>query len=295
METTSWMENKTIDYMEAIESQKKPLRKFKDEGDGFTVFKNYNHELTEKIRAVKLDDESFTYHDGKCYIHSVVGDQYLCVDKKKKFFTIEKSYYEERRQRDLLNKINNLYPVHEYFNQYFGRYFGNSCIVVSGNSEGEYDDMGKVFYSRSEINFGTDGDIYLNSGYSPGHSIMFCYFDLDGNYVNRDYNIDLTRLFNTKTTPKVKYINKITKAIPRRTYFRSENTWFTDEFAFRLDKCNSNGATEFLLKKELVRKDGRYGNRGTTPFKMPKDAVKVDWKDILEAILPLVEEFGFKF
>lgn len=273
----------------------------KAEEGNYTVFKNHDEELVNKIKAVKIDDDTFPYHgfianSDTCKIDKELPNgKFQCSDEEGNVFTLDKEDIEDAKRTALLNKINNLYPVHKYFHENFG-----TRIRVSGTKEEcDYDDLSKCGYSERRI------DTYTYQGVGAkietGHwvSIMFCYFNEEGNYVNRDYNIDIERTLKEKEPTAEEILKTIAKDIPDVEYGYDEkkDRYFADQFMYTMndftdldqedDKQDHIG---FKLHKSEVRSTGKYGNRGESPVSRPKDVVAKTKADIIERIAPLVDK-----
>lgn len=284
---------------------------------GFTIFKNHDEELVAKIKAVTLDEKTFVNgFNETCTIVSEDEDgQILCInesEKKKKFF-IDKEELEEYRERNLMDKINRLYPVHKHFADNFGTIFGDKTLTIIGSDDEDlgYDDLGKVGYSESDFGLDVTKDsISICKKNSKWSSIMFCHFNKDGNYVNRDYNIDLARYAKAKTPLLKEVISKIEESIPDITYLYDDNKWFSDKFVlcfedyskitkptkgdFDIDDDQEETIIGFELKKEVVRENGTYGNKSTKKaIKIVKNAIKVDRSHIMDVLLPIIKQMDY--
>jgi hypothetical protein len=272
--------------------------------NGYTVFKNHDQELVRKIKAVRLPEDSFEYDGNTSKIETDIDGQYICLNLVTgKRFVIDHEEYPEIIKNQLLNTINRQYPIGKYWHQNFGTMFGDSVITVKSPEleEGdvfEYNDF--LSSSYNEVDFAyllsvdEDG---MSMNASPGWSSnLYCHFDTDGNYVNRNYNLDIERLAKQKSKgiTKAKIIDKIKRNIPNVTYMYANDTWYTEGFAFKfLNNCSEDESSiGFLLEKHQSRGRGSYGDRARNAFKMPKDVIQVKRETILERILPIVDKFG---
>jgi hypothetical protein len=277
----------------------------KREGGEYTAFRNTNQELVEKIKAVTIPEDTFENWDGvACTIESKTPDgQLLCKDSKGKSLLVSESEYKTFRKHEKLNKINRLYPVSKYFNEQFGYYFGEKVIIVGGHASPNYDALGKINVSESKFKpyFSEDGSISVGVCLSPQMvGFHFCYFDEDGNYVNRDYNLDLKRhLKERPAITKNELIEKVSAAIPGMKYMYSEKKgiWFTDSFAYTLD-INIDEKEKYFnfnLQRVPVKENGKFGKQYTKQFAMPKTGLVDSSKnDIMERIIPVINKLRLK-
>lgn len=275
--------------------------------DGYTVFKNHDQELVRKIKAIRISDDTFENEEGEnSKIETDIDGQYICLNLvTKKRFVIDHEEFQELRKNQLLNEINRQYPIGQYWTQNFGRMFGDTLITVHTpeREEGDeicFNDFLSASFSETDFQYLLDVDddgITMNA--SPGWSSnLYCHFDKDGNYVNRDYNLDIAALAKNKSKGinKTKIIDKIKRNIPNVTYMYANDTWYTEGFAFKfLNNCSEDESSiGFLLERHQSRGSGRgsYGDRARNAFKMPKETVQVKRESILERILPIVDKFG---
>ena len=277
----------------------------KREGGEYTVFRNTNQELVEKIKAVTIPEDTFENWDGvACTIESKTSDgQFLCKDPNGKSFLISKGEYNRCKKDEKLNKINRLYPVSKYFNDQFGYYFGEEIIIVGGHASPNYDALGKINVSKSDFipYFSEDGSISVGVCFKPQMvGFHFCYFDEDGNYVNRDYNLDLK--YHLKQRPAItknEIIERVSAAIPDIGYMYSEKKgmWFTDSFAYTLstDCDKKSGYFRFNLDRVPLKQNGKFGKQYTKQFAMPKRGlVKSSKNEIMERIIPVINKLKLK-
>jgi hypothetical protein len=281
------------------------IGKGKGDESEYTIFRNNNKELVEKIKAVTIPEDVFEDWDGEKYkIESTTSDgQYLCKTLKGKTILVDKKSHNECRKNEKLNKINNLYPVSKYFNENFGYYFGDKIIIVGGNSKGGYNDLGKVNVATLDFynNFSEDGSIYVSSCFkSRMVGFHFCHFNEEGNYVNRDYNLDLKRLLKYPAPiTQQELIEKVSAAIPDLPYMYCEkkNIWFTDSFAYTL-KITFDEKDEyfgFSIEKIPVKENGKFGKQYVNQFSMPKRGLLESSKnEIVERILPVINKLRLK-
>jgi len=268
--------------------------------DDYTIFRNNDAELVKKIKSVTIPEDTFKCWEGTSKIESETSDgQYLCKNKKGKSFIISKSEYKSYRKREKLNLINKLYPVSDYFNEHFGYYFGNKIVIVGGSSKGDYDDLGKINESTIDFKpyFDEDGSVSVRACFkSRWVGFHFCHFNEDGNYVNRDYNLNLEyHLKQEQVITKDEIIERVSATIPDVRYMYSEqkNTWFTDSFAYILDiDINEKDKDfRFSLQRVPMKENGKFGKQYTKQFAMPKRGLVDSSKsEIMERIIPVINK-----
>lgn len=290
-------------------SRFKILRKIED-GE-YTVFENTNKDLVKKIRAVTVnDDDPFEYcFFTNCRMVKQEEDQCLCVDGKGKKFYMDVEEWEEKKESRLLDKINHLYPVHKYWNQQFGTVFGNESFHVSGNERkadetpDSYDALGCTSYSQSDFKlYNSKTQISLVIEKADWYQIMFCYFDKKGNYVNRDYNIDLEKLFSIKTKNTQDYLKEIEKNLPKGFLYQSGNMFFSADSVYVVKDVTANIIKEesdsevscerigFEIDIIPMNKNGSFGKKET--FNRPEQTNKTTKAAIMEIITPIVNKMG---
>ncbi len=281
-------------------------QEYEHRGDTYTVFKNHNEELVAKIKELAKTPFDGTVDGGweeKGKIDSELGEQYLCKTNAGRYFLIDKSELEEQKKRFILNLINKTYPVGKYFNENFGYIFGTSHIVVnspesneeSDNDESDYDSLGEVNFSETELDiYDLDGNITLQSAGKWG-SFMFMHFDEEGNYVNRDYNLNLVVMSQEKPKTLDQAIRAFTKVIPAGNCMRKDNIWYMETCALEVSVfTNDDEQFTISLRNHPIKANGTYASRGTKPFKIPKDAVESKGRpEIMEIITPALQKFGF--
>lgn len=294
---------------------------------GYTIFKNHDEELVAKIKAVTISEDTFEYDnmffagiEVTCRVEKEMDGQLLCIGPKNKRFFLDHDEYKEIRKTELLNKINNLYPVHKYWNQNFGEKFGDKIIKISGSDkEMRYDDLEKVSQIESELSIDMDRKnmsvwLSLNTEWA---SVMFCHFDTEGNYVNRDYNLDIVAESKRKQASRNEIIKTIKHNIPNEEFQYANNIWFTEEYAIQLRYSTPDESSEnknesldieeeeregvqnigFSLVTHARNKNGTYGSK-YAKIKKPKETATqtpAQAKEyIMEKIIPVINALKLK-
>ncbi|MHA1483132.1 MAG: hypothetical protein ACTSQA_06820, partial [Candidatus Heimdallarchaeaceae archaeon] len=76
-----------------------------DEGTGFTIYKNTNEDIVNKIKSIEISTDTFTEwgKKGECKIQNDLGNgQFLCVEKKKKNSVKDADSFESTNRTKLL-------------------------------------------------------------------------------------------------------------------------------------------------------------------------------------------------
>lgn len=217
-------------------------------GDTYTIFKNHNKDLVAKIKELAQAPFDGTVvgdwgHKGK--IEQEMGDQYMCMGDDGKRFFIDKDELESMKKTWTLNRINKAFPVEKYFNENFGYVFGSSLITVHSsdideneNEENDddfsYDDLMSASYQETDLFINAyNGSISITNG-GRGYSPMFLHFNEEGNYVNRDYNLNLVLMAQEKTPTLEQAVKSFKKEIPAGKYVRKDNIWYGDKCALEV-------------------------------------------------------------
>jgi hypothetical protein len=292
--------------------------------EGYTIFKNHDEELVAKIKAVTISENTFEYYGfnypechGTCKIEQELDGQLMCIGPNKKRFFLDPEEYKEMRKEELLKKINTLYPVYKHFNENFGEVIGATKITLFDKSKNKsdlfnrYDDQISI---ESELKINDYDEDIFSIYYSNefGGSIMFCFFDENGNYVNRDYNVDIVGMSKEKPKTHADIIKMINKKLTCNTYQFYDNTWYTDNYAFRIEQIeeddddyndnddNSDNEAESFVYKKIGFTMTRYKyNPNTKKYgktydkvKKPKNPIIHTKEQVMEYILPIINQMN---
>jgi hypothetical protein len=276
---------------------------------GYTVFKNVDEELVSKIKALNVPSETWIESNwlsgakGVCRIDKKLNDnQFLCVDEHGHYFVKDANSFEDTNRNNLLNKINNEFSVADYLNENM-KLFTHSGYAhikfLSSKTDESYDALGRV--SKTEIGYELDtyDGITLKELSGKWCSIMFCFFNEEGNIENRDYNIDFKDYFENKPKTREDLINGISSLIPDVEYKHAGNKWFSNSFAFVLDESGDEEDDEddkeddeiiiFRLNKLPHKSGDNYGDR-YYKARVPLKFTEVKRDSILERIIPLINK-----
>ena len=280
---------------------------------GYTIFKNHDEELVAKIKAVTIPEDTFEYDGfdypechGTCKIEQELDGQLMCVGPNKKRFFIDPKEYKEMREEELLKKINTLYPVYKYFNENFGEVIGDTKIMLFDKSKNKVDLFNRYdeqIAIMSELEIDDEDPLSISYQEKSGGRIMFCFFDESGNYVNRDYNIDIVEMSKEKPKTHEDIINIVSKRLKCNTYQFCNNTWFTENYALKIKTINQNyndNEAESLVDKKIGFTMYKYKFNPSTKkygksidkIKSPKNPVTHTKEHVMEYILPIINQMN---
>ena len=193
----------------------------KENEGNYTVYKNPNEKLKPEIASYKPETAQFvTYFPPATWvIGEKEGDEYRCTSGKNvQYFPV--SQVEENLKRSTEEARNKKYQAFNYFKDCFGtvsylqEYEGRPwCLSVLDITEGIA--MGSVVGMGTEIdttsvNFYNTEFRYQKETYQAlGIKIdavgttMCLYFTEEGDFINRDYNVDLSAYENRVITPSI--------------------------------------------------------------------------------------------
>lgn len=259
---------------------------------GYTVYRNNDAEMVEKIKSIKLPDKKFTgYIIGHFYknaeFHSKLNEtQNLYIDETGTYFIASDKDISSNNERDLLEEINKQFSVADALNYTFNNLLNRDGFkyVFHKRENCKFDELGGVYCETNGYTiFGTSGYIAIDE--NDRGSGMFAYLNEDGNIENRDYNLDITKMLENKvSTNKQQFFDDLVSRIPVGKYLNYGNKYFnisTDTayvldfepygYVFRINICENN--------------NGRYKNSRIKSFVKPKKLVEVTEKEMIYKIL----------
>lgn len=301
--------------------------KYERMSNTYTILKNHNEELVAKIKELAKTpfDGYVKCFQGRGKIESEMGDQFICMgDNGKRFFATREDV-ENSKKENILNLINKTYPVGTYFNENFGSIFGYYIISVHSNpfehtwnkdKDYSYDGLMSACYQEKNLWFHEYcGEIEIGE-HSNGYRTMFCHFNEEGNYVNRDYNFNIVSNSKEKTPTLDDALAQFSALIPEGSYVRKDNVWYGEAAAFSLhpivdghDSDDDEDDEDDNVKETSDSKPHgfrffKYESKGKntyaslrsrrgTKLKLPKTAVESSRKELMDAIESRLTEFGF--
>ena len=234
--------------------------------NGYSVFENTNKELVKQIKEVTVDD--IDYKPGDTIEHIRFGDCKVLIKIEHDEYLLQKGdhkfvYKLENKEERLLQKINELFDISDYFIDNFGMLASNNYIIT-GITKREKN----MIYHDVQI----DGskiiwyDVFFPKyEFSKGCTAFSCFFDIDGNYVNRTYN------FNIQNSTKIENINQLLldsfyKDIKENSDFPSKmlyvsddkTTWFNNDYAYII--------TDDGIYVKPFKNNNKYYNHGNSRY-----------------------------
>lgn len=276
----------------------------------YTILKNHNEDLVAKIKELAqtpFDGYVDCGFKGSGKIESELDGQFVCIGEDGKRFFADKDEIEHSKKEHILNLINKTYPVGKYFNENFGSLFGDSIITVhsnpfehewSQNKEYQYDDLMSACYQDKKLSFHEYmGEIEIGE-HSNGYSTMFCHFNEDGQYVNRDYNLNIVYL-SKQTTPTLKEaLAKFSSLIPEGGYMRKDDRWYGETAAFIVSPMIDEDEKPHGLRFARYNFSGKNTyvspRHRSSKIKMPKSAQESSKEELLGTIEVALREYGFR-
>lgn len=220
---------------------------------------------------------------------------------------------QKNKKRKILNLINKTYPVGKYFNENFGYIFGDKIITVHSNpfahewnkgQEYQYDGLMSSCYQEKDLWISEyQGEIEIGE-HSNGYRTMFCHFDEEGNYVNRDYNFNIVYQSKQTSTTLKKALADFSKLIPKGGYMRKGDFWYGETAAFKIiplieeDKENKKESKPhgFMFARYNSNGKGTYvsARYKRDKFKMPKGVQESSREELMDKIEQNLRDFGFQ-
>lgn len=283
------------------------LTKIEDGSNSYTTFKNPNDVLKRKISEFKIDQNSVKigWPRTEWNIVEWESEEVKCMNGR------NVSYFPKEKVIDALKEQleyerNQSFKPHDHFKEAFG-------VISSYSENGDYAHLLKLdlkgdipfvgldtdktldplrvnFYTTFyDYSLSTYEGIKLECGES-GRSLSL-YFNEDGNYVNRDYNLDMVNFECKDISPEIimkKFEAMILKA---KNLKRSKNIFYNDEFCYVPYSYDERG--DHVLGVEIVpaRDEKSYQmHSGRTIYKKPKTLVECTSSDLLNEVKGLMTD-----
>lgn len=280
------------------------------ENGGYSIFENPDKELVEKIKQVTLDEDVDLVHDGAngvfrakktlFKVNSKLSEtQLLCqyIGEFDNYFILDIDKFEELKINLLKDKINTLYPPakHAYFIDLVYNYKGQSntrfelkkltdFLNTHSYSIWVYEIRGTM-YSESSWNK------YVSYKRSNGGHTFFCYFDFNGNYNVRDYNLNFNNINQENISSDEEIIENCIESLfsiekPTELEYFGSN-WYTENFMYSLVDYDNEVKIEVTPKRFINAKgviEYKPEHRGKSVKKpSKKNLVTVDFNHMAEA------------
>lgn len=192
----------------------------------YSIFENCDPDLKKKIVSFPLSDTFEEWHRTEWKIDKYEGNEVRCVSGKNvKYFTKEEveEYLNQKRNDAIIQEFD---PISSFFEQ-FGHvhcvernsFEGGSSLVVKSlkggflpGHEGGLKEMGYVNEVERSLVVNDNGRIELKI--RDGGMLVFLGFDNNGNFTNRDYNVELQR-FSQESPRLEEFFEKMKKTVKR--------------------------------------------------------------------------------
>lgn len=167
-----------------------------DEIDGYSIYENKDKDLVEKIKAIPFDGSFVLWNkQGVFKVEKELNDkQIMCVNEEGEYEIIDKEKLEELQKDGHLLKINKTFPVHKYFIDHFGQVeMGMNKIleVTDKFDKHQTKEYSGVHYKVHSWRSWNLNDSYHYDESKDGYKNGFIFFNEDGNYKIRNYNLKL--------------------------------------------------------------------------------------------------------
>lgn len=244
---------------------------------GYSVFENTNKELVKKIREVTIEDIEYVpgdiiYHIrfGECEVITKIGQYEYVLQKDDHKFV----YKLDDKEKRLLQKINDLFDIGDYFIDNFGILASNNIIITGITKREKHMVYHDVQIDGSKIIW---YDLsFPKYEFNKGYKTFSCFFDINGNYVNRTYNFDIEKskkIENIKQFLLDSFLKDIKENFDFPTnmlYVNNDKTiWFNDNYAYSINetiniqpfqngnKYYENGCSRYatLLTKTIMKNE----------------------------------------
>lgn len=221
---------------------------------GYSVWENTNKELVAKIKAIKpkssikVGDTVNHWRSKECEVVSFINEkEALVFSEKHNWHEVHQLENEQEQLGDShLQLINDTFKVEDYFTENFGIIASRGEIVLgienvmppNPHRKESYDEVSVAALKTAKIETGFYDCFRFE--YTDCYGSVSCFFDENGNYVNRDHNFDIARheVVDAKeyTQKQVdEFIQKVSDRVSEELY-HIENTkiWFSKNFAYTL-------------------------------------------------------------
>lgn len=273
-----------------------------------TVFENPNKELKAMIMAFNPEINTYEKHFPPSIwdIGEIEDGQYKCTSGKNiQYFDVEE--IESYRADKKIRLLNREFPPDKWFKKCFGIV---TLLYADDNTlnykQFDLNDFGKFCLPDDDVDytsvnfFGTFTEYNLCKYYSwhspigfkferSGSSTMSLYFNTDGNFVNRDYNVKLqdyscTDISYEYLLDELQEFVLTFKPFDGDEFLYSRGKYYGAEYMYEL----------IDLEYDITRRDDEnsYKNGSGYPRKkLPKRVERKTHKDMLEELNINIEKF----
>jgi len=229
-------------------------------------------------------------------LHSIYKNQNLILANEIKEF-VKNSQLDKNK---LLISLNLKFDASKHFKSDFGIFYKKSKnslqildLVERHNFFGSGADSN---YTRPSVHFNfaefsiTNRNDEMLLNLSIGGKLICLYFDENGNYVNRDYNINLDEFSQVVTQPLVilEKFKKILKTKFGNSFEFFKNIFYTSDYC--IIPCVNSDSFGFAIKNNRVGRNDYQNYKGDTIYKKPAKTECKNFEDLWEYLLNILPE-----
>jgi hypothetical protein len=271
----------------------------------YTFLKNINEELKKQILEFKPSDTrvSLGWPAKVWNIKEWEKHEVRCEEGRNiQYFPV--NTVKEALKETQLYELNKKFKAFEHFKNTFGIISQlhktkdqaslsklnliNGCGLLGG----EIDTLNVQGYEKfEEYSVSTYKGIAIE--YRSYGSMLNLHFDMNGDFVNRDYNLDMHNYVREDISPKV-VLNKFKELILKiKNLKRSNNIYFNDDFRYKPYYTRKDNFYEIEFGIDAVPAYGqdKYRNdgRGETVYKKPTKYEETSSEQLYEDILAQID------
>lgn len=276
----------------------------------YSIYKNKNTRLVNEIRKFKTNKLFyFTGIKREEYVikNKINQDEYLCelLNSSKSLIRTEDEIACDSIDTHLMF-VNSLFKVSDYFTENFGIIKSKGIIInniidlkkYNENFNFYVDGVSPILFNET---YSKDkyGDIFIEINHSMQYSNFHIYFNLDGNYVIRNYNMPILDELHISFKQFLENCFKEILSIGDLEYIN--NFWFNEEYVYYIDDIYESYQSYSRNKisiKTIKKRDygnGYQNNIGENIIKKPKKTTRVNSEHLLENFKSRIKKLELKF
>ena len=265
---------------------------------GYTCFLNPDKELKDKIANIEYNPNVINIQRGfrteECIVLEKIEEEYKCQVNKDIIYlpASEVDKYRVQTNNALRNK---LFTTDEYFTKTFGvihKHFNDGLTILDikpteAPNPGPFNNGNtnvKFFFSAYEYKLESSKWDDLSISFGKYMRLMNLYFDEDGDFVNRDYNMDIQNFSQNKINPSIMLdrLKEECYQLKDIKYSSKTQSYYTDEYMFTpFREENKVG----LYRTPAREKGGYQKYIGDTIYKRPTKLVSVSPEDVYNSMV----------
>tara|TARA_R110000851_G_scaffold47424_2_gene115156 strand:- start:10387 stop:11274 length:888 start_codon:yes stop_codon:yes gene_type:complete len=279
--------------------------------NGYSVYENTDSELVELIKQVPNDGTFVLWNQqGIFKVEKELNeDQIMCVNDHGEYEVIKKDELEKLQKEGHLLRINKTYPVTKYFIDHFGEVEMGSHKILEVTDKfdkhqtKEYSGVHYRIHSWSFYDYGGSNTKFTYEEGNLAYKNAFIYFNEDGNYKIRDYNLNLIDA-NVPILTREQNLANFLNAFNRYKvleHVEGTKSWFTESNKVLNVWTNLDDEDAWNLKIEVEEFPHSSGNRYFLPgesyrkvTKPKAGLVEVGVESIKTYLSDIIEKFSNK-